>query len=121
MEDAKTLEIATDVSFWFQLIFMILGAILPILLYSLYRAGKFWEWYYFFYDNLWRWIAEFCTIIILQTILYFQGDGVLQALTAIGVVFPSFSSAGIGVIISIFVVKTIPTSPMIPPQNLDNG
>jgi hypothetical protein len=116
-ETAITVDTVKEISFWFQLIFMVLGATLPILIYSLSKAGKFWEWYYFFYDNLTRWVVMFVIIVITQTILYFQGEDFLKALTLIGFLIPSISSAGVGVALAIFVVKTISTSPMIPPQN----
>ena len=99
-----------------QLIFMILGAILPILFRAQYYAGDCFQLWYFVRDNRYRWYLEALILVIIQSLLFFEGDGIIDALKIFGVIVPIISGSTIGLTVSYFIVKLIPTTTLIPPQ-----
>ncbi len=95
--------------YFLQLLFMVLGAMLPILFRALYYAGSKFDLFYFIAHNRYRFYVEGLALVVLQSILFFEGREIIDALRAFGVIAPIFSSSVIGFGISWLTVKTIPT------------
>lgn len=92
-----------------QLLFMVLGATLPILFRALYHAGSRFSLVTFLVENRIRFYIEFVAMLVIQTLLFFEGEAIIEALKSFGVIVPLFSSSALGFGISVLVIKTIPT------------
>ena len=96
--------------FTLQLIFMLLGFTLPILFRALNHAGTKFDLLYFLKDNVYRWGIGGIALVVIQTLLFFEGDGIIEGMKSFGVIVPILASSVIGFGVAWLVVKSIPTA-----------
>ena len=96
--------------FTIQLIFMLLGSFLPILFRALNHAGNKFDLIYFLKHNRYRWFIGGIALLIIQSLLFFEGDGIIQGLKSFGVIIPILASSVIGFGVAWLVVKSISTA-----------
>lgn len=95
-------------TYFLQLTFMILGAILPILFRALHRAKSAFSLSRFFIENQFRFYIEILILLIVQSLLFFEGQAIVKSLAVFGAAVPIGASSVIGFAISWLVIKTIP-------------
>jgi hypothetical protein len=87
---------------------MVLGAILPILFRALHRAKSAFSLSKFFTENQFRFYHEGLILLIVQSLLFFEGQAIVKSLAVFGAAVPIGASSVIGFGISWLVIKTIP-------------
>lgn len=95
-------------NYFLQLTFMILGAILPILFRALHRAKSAFSLSKFFVENQIRFAIQLVILLIVQSLLFFEGQAIVKSLAVFGAAVPIGASSVIGFGISWLVIKTIP-------------